>query len=256
MKPAKAPLAAPEIPPSIGASGLKGLTRNLGEPAPTKAPGFSAKTPYLGLVDSVYPVFNCDINESSMSASAVVPRKSADLTKSATDHAIRPFILLVMVGRCMPRKAARALCDLFCAVKSILTFQAITDSAYCTSVSTFFLAVAGADVVIVGPLLFMFLTSVSIDLRFVKGNAILLVMKKPEQNAKGTSGMKEWLKAQGISYRRLAASMGSSAATVCKKLNGETPWQQRDLLFFHDKFGLSSDFVLGISTDAQEEEVL
>ena len=157
MKPAKAPLAAPEIPPSIGASGLKGLTRNLGEPAPTKAPGFSAKTPYLGLVDSVYPVFNCDINESSMSASAVVPRKSADLTKSATDHAIRPFILLVMVGRCMPRKAARALCDLFCAVKSILTFQAITDSAYCTSVSTFFLAVAGADVVIVGPLLFMFL---------------------------------------------------------------------------------------------------
>ena len=40
--------------------------------------------------------------------------------------------------------------------------------------------------------------------------------------------MKEWLKAQGISYRKLAASMGSSAATVCKKLNGETPWQQRD----------------------------
>lgn len=59
----------------------------------------------------------------------------------------------------------------------------------------------------------------------------MLVMKK-QQNAKGTSGMKEWLKAQGISYRRLAASMGSSAATVCKKLNGETPWQQRDLLFF------------------------
>ena len=84
----------------------------------------------------------------------------------------------------------------------------------------------------------------------------MLVMKNIQQNAKGTSGMKEWLKAQGISYRRLAASMGSSAATVCKKLNGETPWQQRDLLFFHDKFGLSSDFVLGISTDAQEEEVL
>ena len=43
--------------------------------------------------------------------------------------------------------------------------------------------------------------------------------------------MKEWLKAQGISYRKLASSMGSSAATVCKKLNGETPWQQRDLLY-------------------------
>lgn len=97
-------------------------------------------------------------------------------------------------------------------------------------------------------------TSVSIDLRFVKGNAILLVMKK-QQDAKGTSDMKEWLKAQGISYRKLAVSMGSSAATVCKKLNGETPWQQRDLLFFHDKFGLSSDFVLGISSDADREEV-
>ena len=77
----------------------------------------------------------------------------------------------------------------------------------------------------------------------------MLVMKK-QQDAKGTSGMKEWLKAKGISYRTLAASMGSSAATVCKKVNGETPWQQRDLLFFHDKFGLSSDFVLGISSDA------
>lgn len=66
--------------------------------------------------------------------------------------------------------------------------------------------------------------------------------------------MKEWLKAQGISYRRLAASMGSSAATVCKKLNGETPWQQRDLLFFHDKFGLSSDFVLGIPCVPSETE--
>ena len=67
--------------------------------------------------------------------------------------------------------------------------------------------------------------------------------------------MKEWLKAQGISYRRLAASMGSSAATVCKKLNGETPWQQRDLLFFHDKFGLSSDFVLGLSSDSVARRV-
>lgn len=82
----------------------------------------------------------------------------------------------------------------------------------------------------------------------------MLVMKK-QQDAKGTSGMKEWLKHRGISYRKLAASMGSSAATVCKKLNGETPWQQRDLLFFHDKFGLASDFVLGISSDADSEEV-
>ena len=82
----------------------------------------------------------------------------------------------------------------------------------------------------------------------------MLDMKK-QQDAKGTSDMKEWLNAQWSSYRNLAASRGSSAATVCKKLNGETPWQQRDLLFFHDKFGLSSDFVLGISPDADREVV-
>ncbi|EFG26252.2 Uncharacterised protein [Scardovia inopinata] len=52
-----------------------------------------------------------------------------------TDHAIRPFILLVMVGLWIPRNEAKALCDLSCAVSSILTFHAMTSSAYCTSSS-------------------------------------------------------------------------------------------------------------------------
>lgn len=59
--------------------------------------------------------------------------------------------------------------------------------------------------------------------------------------------MKEWLKNQGISYRKLASSMGQSASSVCKKVNGETPWQQCDLLFLYDHYGLSADFVLGIN---------
>ena len=67
--------------------------------------------------------------------------------------------------------------------------------------------------------------------------------------------MKEWLKNQGISYRELASSMGQSASSVCKKVNGETQWQQYDLLFLHDRYGLSSDFVLGITVIPHSEEV-
>lgn len=75
--------------------------------------------------------------------------------------------------------------------------------------------------------------------------------------------MKEWLKNQGISYRELASSMGQSASSVCKKVNGETQWQQYDLLFLHDRYGLSSDFVLGMvsyddyfASDSSREAVM
>ena len=69
-----------------------------------------------------------------------------------------------------------------------------------------------------------------------------------QTTVKGTAAMKEWLKNQGISYRELASS-------VCKKVNGETQWQQYDLLFLHDRYGLSSDFVLGITVTPYSEEV-
>lgn len=59
--------------------------------------------------------------------------------------------------------------------------------------------------------------------------------------------MKEWLVENGLSYRDFAAIMGQSPSSICKKVNGETAWQQKDLLFLYDRYGLSADFVLGIN---------
>lgn len=67
--------------------------------------------------------------------------------------------------------------------------------------------------------------------------------------------MKEWLVENGFSYRDFAAIMGQSPSSICKKVNGETAWQQKDLLFLHDHYGLSSDFVLGITVTPYSEEV-
>lgn len=66
--------------------------------------------------------------------------------------------------------------------------------------------------------------------------------------------MKEWLVENGLSYRDFAAIMGQSPSSICKKVNGETAWQQKDLLFLHDHYGLSSDFVLGITVIPHSEE--
>lgn len=66
--------------------------------------------------------------------------------------------------------------------------------------------------------------------------------------------MKEWLAENGLSYRDFAAIMGQSPSSICKKVNGETAWQQKDLLFLHDHYGLSSDFVLGITVIPHSEE--
>ena len=67
--------------------------------------------------------------------------------------------------------------------------------------------------------------------------------------------MKEWLVENGVSYCAFAAVMGQSPSSICKKVNGETAWQQKDLLFLHDHYGLSSDFVLGITVIPHSEEV-
>lgn len=58
--------------------------------------------------------------------------------------------------------------------------------------------------------------------------------------------MKIWLHEKRISYRSLAMTLGQSAASVSKKVNGEVAWQQKDLVALHSSFGLSSDFVLGL----------
>lgn len=62
--------------------------------------------------------------------------------------------------------------------------------------------------------------------------------------------MKTWLRDQGISYRRLAVMLGQSGSSICLKANGHVDWQADDLLKLYALFGLSSDFVLGISTRA------
>lgn len=61
--------------------------------------------------------------------------------------------------------------------------------------------------------------------------------------------MKEWMQSQGLSYRRLAAEMRQSPSGLCKKLNSQTKWQEDDLLWFAEHFGLSADFVIGLSDE-------
>ncbi len=61
--------------------------------------------------------------------------------------------------------------------------------------------------------------------------------------------MKEWVKQQGLTYRQLASAMGISASVLCQKLNGQTRWQEDDLRWLNDHYGLSSDFVLGLPID-------
>lgn len=69
------------------------------------------------------------------------------------------------------------------------------------------------------------------------------------------SPMKQWRKDHDMTQAALAADMGQSASTLSQKENGHLGWQQKDLLFLHDHYGLSSDFVLGITVIPHSEEV-
>ena len=69
------------------------------------------------------------------------------------------------------------------------------------------------------------------------------------------SPMKQWRKDHDVTQAALAADMGQSASTLSQKENGHLSWQQKDLLFLHDHYGLSSDFVLGITVIPHSEEV-
>lgn len=71
---------------------------------------------------------------------------------------------------------------------------------------------------------------------------------------KETSPLKVWLLEQGMSYRSLATRMGQSPSNISKKLNGHMKWQSNDLVWIHLNFGLSSDFVLGLSDEQNHVE--
>ena len=61
------------------------------------------------------------------------------------------------------------------------------------------------------------------------------------------SPMKQWRKDHDVTQAALAADKGQSASTLSQKENGHLGWQQKDLLFLYDHYGLSADFVLGIN---------
>ena len=69
------------------------------------------------------------------------------------------------------------------------------------------------------------------------------------------SNMKRWLKARGISYSALAIILGQTTASISNKVNGITPWQQKDLLKINEEYGLSADFVINLSKPPPETEV-
>lgn len=58
--------------------------------------------------------------------------------------------------------------------------------------------------------------------------------------------LKEWLVANGVSYRELAEGSGQSKANISGKVNGQIAWQPHDLRYLHEQYGLSADFVLGL----------
>lgn len=60
-----------------------------------------------------------------------------------------------------------------------------------------------------------------------------------------------WMQSQSLTYRSLARRMEQSPSNVWKKVNGHMAWQSSDLRFFHDEFGLSADFVLGLDGEAE-----
>lgn len=66
------------------------------------------------------------------------------------------------------------------------------------------------------------------------------------EESNSPSGMRDWMLDHGLTYRTLAPLMGQSASNICKKVQGAVAWQSSDLRFFHDRYGLSSDFVLGL----------
>lgn len=61
------------------------------------------------------------------------------------------------------------------------------------------------------------------------------------------SNMYHWMQSRGLSYSALAGMLNQTPVNVSNKVRGNTTWQQSDWIALHRLFGLSSDFVIGIS---------
>lgn len=62
-----------------------------------------------------------------------------------------------------------------------------------------------------------------------------------------------WRKLNGVLQKDLAREMGQSSSTLSQKETGKLSWQQKDLELLYAKFGLSSDYVLGLTTGEDSE---
>lgn len=58
---------------------------------------------------------------------------------------------------------------------------------------------------------------------------------------------KQWLSANGVKQSEIAALIGKSLSTTNAKINGTTAWLPQDLDSLKAAYGLSADFVLGLS---------
>ena len=60
------------------------------------------------------------------------------------------------------------------------------------------------------------------------------------------SNMKRWLQDRGISYSSIASDMNQTKSSICQKVNLKAQWRKTDVLYLHDHYGLSADFVFDL----------
>ncbi|MBT1166798.1 helix-turn-helix transcriptional regulator [Bifidobacterium simiarum] len=69
------------------------------------------------------------------------------------------------------------------------------------------------------------------------------------------SPVRRWRRAKGITQHQLASEMGQSDANLSQKESGKITWQQSDLSFLKQRYGLSADFVLGFKDSSTTGEI-
>lgn len=60
---------------------------------------------------------------------------------------------------------------------------------------------------------------------------------------------RDWLRIQNLSQTALAKDLKLSNSVVSMKIAGKTAWTAADLRILRKKYGLTADFVLGLSEE-------